>query len=152
MKTRKNFIDTNVAPSIPSEEYIVRKHKGMGILKFNPDDIYFHEIDCNVKGYNLMENYAYDLTLNATVLDHLLAHPELIPKEWEEKSIIFLGTLYSNLDNLNMMNCLVRVLYYRDSKICDGLTGLFGLFGPGFQIAFLKNNAISPQFRYWEKK
>lgn len=47
-----------------------------------------------VKGTALRKELADKQVLNATVLDYLLAHPELIPESWKGKFVFFWGTIY----------------------------------------------------------
>ena len=63
-------------------------------------------------GNNLRQELDDQPTLNANVLDYLLAHPELIPEEWKGKAVFFWGTIYRRSDG----GLYVRCLYWGGSK------------------------------------
>lgn len=65
-----------------------------------------------VCGHELREELSGKKVLNANVLDYLLAHPELIPEAWKEKTngnttyIFFWGTVYRDSDGSLCVRCL----------------------------------------------
>jgi len=72
-------------------------------LNFDPSKVFCfvsekQEAGNSVEGIYLIEMLTRRFLLNANVLDHLLKHQELIPKDWFGYSIVFLGTTYTNAD------------------------------------------------------
>lgn len=47
-----------------------------------------------IKGDKLRMELKEKPVFNACLLDHLLAHPELIPESWKGKAVFFWGTIY----------------------------------------------------------
>ncbi len=101
----------------PESEQLPNRVRGQ--LIFDPTKIKLYlspnqQDGKRIEGNNLRKELENELTLNATVLDYLLAHPELIPEEWErdEKGVIryifFWGTVYRNLNG----SLCVRYLYF----------------------------------------
>ena len=52
-----------------------------------------------IKGDTLRKELAKQPVLNGNVLDHLLAHQDLIPDLWKGKYIFFWGTIYRDWDD-----------------------------------------------------
>jgi hypothetical protein len=61
-----------------------------------------------VNGLELRKELEDKPVLNACVLDHLLAYPELIPESWGGKAVFFWGTVYRDADD----NLCARYLYW----------------------------------------
>lgn len=78
-----------------------------------------------VQGTELREKLKGKAILNATLLDYLLAHPELIPDDWKGKAIFFWGTIYRGSP------CVlgVRYLYWAGRQWCSACVWLNGDFG-----------------------
>lgn len=108
IKSIENIIDCDADPSIPYNGWRVEEHNKMGMFKLEQRgvDLYLGDkkIDLYlsgqqkkgrwIKGHELRKDLADKAMLNANVLDYLLAHPNLIPKEWKGKAIFFWGTIY----------------------------------------------------------
>lgn len=76
------------------------------IVKFDPANLKLMPL------VNKIEFYDFKQTgLSACVLDFLLDHQELIPKEWQGKTIIFTGTLYQDAGGIKV---------YRNLTYWDG--------------------------------
>ncbi|OGZ09755.1 MAG: hypothetical protein A3D65_05515 [Candidatus Lloydbacteria bacterium RIFCSPHIGHO2_02_FULL_50_13] len=66
-----------------------------------------------IRGRELREELSGKKVFNANVLDYLLAHPELIPESWKEKTngnttfIFFWGTIYRLSDGYLFVRCLL---------------------------------------------
>ena len=61
-----------------------------------------------IEGHRLHMLLNNEAVLNATVLDHLLKHPELIPEEWygQDKFVFFWGTIYRSPSGRLFVRCL----------------------------------------------
>jgi hypothetical protein len=121
----KHIIDCDADPFVP-EGWSVESHKKIGNLEWDPTKVKLH-LSLNqqngkcIEGNKLRAELASEPVLNANVLDHLLAHPELIPEEWKGKAIFFWGTIYRCSDG----RLCVRYLYWRDGRwYCDRWLGL----------------------------
>lgn len=118
----EHLIDTDAAPYTP-EGWAVVRHFGHGLWEWNVNAIKFlsEELIANhrhgVDIQNVIEALVDRVALNANVLDYLLAHPELIPEDWNGKSVFFWGTIYRRLYDGRLF---VRYL-------CSGNTGIFWL-------------------------
>ncbi len=106
MVTRLHIIDCDAKPFIP-HGWCIEEHKKGGQLIFDSSKILLHrsldqQSRGSIGGNKLREELENKPTLNASVLDYLLAHPELIPEEWtkckygDEHRIFFFGTIYRN--------------------------------------------------------
>jgi hypothetical protein len=109
-KSAKHIIDCDADPFIP-EELEVEKHIKDGQLEFDLSQIelYLDKGQKNgksVAGNKLRELLVGKPTLNANVLDYLLAHPKLIPEEWKDKFVFFWGTIYRRDGDLMFVRCL----------------------------------------------
>jgi len=102
VKPIEHLIDCDANPFIPNG-WSVEEHKKGGMFKFNPEKISLYlskkQKKGSMEGNDLRKELANQPTLNANFLDYLLAHPELIPKEWKDKYIFFWGTIYRNSDD-----------------------------------------------------
>ena len=65
-----------------------------------------------IEGNKLRKELNGRPVLNATVLDYLLKHPHLIPKEWKDKYVFFWGTIYRGSGG----NLRVRDLYWNNGE------------------------------------
>ncbi len=106
----EHLIDCDATPFIP-EGWSVESHKKSGFFKFDPAKIRLYLSKKQKKGeYSIGNDLKKELadlpTLNANVLDYLLAHPELIPEEWKGKAIFFWGTIYRRSDGNLYVRCL----------------------------------------------
>ncbi len=115
----KHIIDCNGDPICPVG-YKVDKHLKMGKFEWKPDSIQL--VYCpgqpsgdGMKGdvlYKEMSEIYGRRLLNATFLQYLLEHPELIPVEWRygrvgrETQILFLGTTFRDDDGVISVWCL----------------------------------------------
>jgi hypothetical protein len=94
-----NIIDLDAAPFIP-EGWEVVSHRQGGQIEWNADNVSLFlssaqkESGGSIVGNDLREIVEGKVVLNANALDWLLAHPEKIPKFWEDKAIFFWGTIY----------------------------------------------------------
>jgi len=119
IKTIPHLIDCFSQPYVP-EGYSVETHRQYGEYRWNPKHV---ELCVPVEkggrntGDQFRKNLLHKQVLNANVLDHLLAHPELIPNEWKGEvaglpyMIFFLGTTYKDCEN----RLAVRCLFWRGS-------------------------------------
>ena len=119
-----HVIDLDSAPFVPEGWKEVEEHKKGGKLKWDSKKIqlYLSESqkgDKYVEGNKLRKELENLPTLNAKVLDFLLAHKELIPEEWkrDEKGntryVFFWGTIYRHSDG----NLYVRCLYWSGGRL-----------------------------------
>jgi len=98
-REEEHVIDCDANPFVP-EGWTVEDHQKGGQFKWVPAKIklFFSRSQRNgteaVYGNELRKELAGKPVLNANVLDYLLAHPHLIPKEWEGKRVFFWGTIY----------------------------------------------------------
>ncbi|MFH1078372.1 MAG: hypothetical protein V1745_03810 [Patescibacteria group bacterium] len=100
---RKHIIDCDAPPFAPerlslAEEVHQVPGRVTGKFTWNPATVALH-LDQDqqgglIIGTDLAKRLADKKVLPAQVLDHLLAHPKLIPKEWRGKSVCFWGTVY----------------------------------------------------------
>jgi len=127
IKMIEHLIDCDAAPFIPSG-WSVDEHKKRGLLKFNQAKIILHQSRKQKKGsiggHELRKELEKLPTMNANVLDYLLAHPELIPESWKGKAIFFWGTIYRDSDG----SLCVRYLYWYGSEWIWGCFWLDGDF------------------------
>ena len=111
-----HVIDCDVDPFVP-DDWKVESHKKDGSFEWDLAKFKLHlspnqkDGKC-IEGNKLKEELEKELTLNANVLDYLLAHTELIPEEWKGKYIYFWGTIYRGSDGA----LYVRYLYWDGSR------------------------------------
>jgi len=104
----ENIIDCDAGPFCPRTLEVEEHQKG-GQWKWDASkvELYLsatqkHTFKGSGKGNELRKELAGKPVLNANVLDYLLAHPYLIPKEWERNEergslcVFFWGTIYRN--------------------------------------------------------
>jgi hypothetical protein len=138
-KSAKPVIDCDCDPLIPGGGWAVEEHVKGGQLEFDPSQIelYLDESQKNGKsvvGNKLRELLAGKPTLNANVLDYLLANPELIPEEWKDKFIFFWGTIYRISDG----SLCVRCLYWNDDRWDWSYVWLGNVFDDNYPAALRK--------------
>lgn len=110
--TIKHIIDMDADPYIP-EGWKVESHKKQGQLEWDPANVqlYLSELqrgDKWITGDELSKELEAQPVFNANMLDYLLAHLELIPKEWKGRCVFFKGTIYYDFHG-----CLCfRYLYF----------------------------------------
>jgi hypothetical protein len=112
-----HLIDCDANPFVPPG-WSVEEHKKGGFFKFDPAKIFLYlskEEKANINGNDLRKELANKPSLNANVLDYLLAHPEIIPKKWKDKFIFFFGTIYRD----KFGDLYVRYLRWWESGWCD---------------------------------
>ncbi len=97
---KQHIINSDLTPYIPPY-WKVQKHMRGGIFSLNLVEIEMSLCDDRLMSLPTVNDLRIELkdkpVFNARVLDYLLAHQEIIPKEWKEMHIPFLGTIY--LDN-----------------------------------------------------
>ena len=107
----KYVIDCDADPFLP-EGWKVESHKKGGRLEWDPASIRLH-LSPNqqslqyIVGNELQKELENQPVLNANVLDYLLAHQELILKEWRSKCVFFWGTIYCDPDGYLRVRYLV---------------------------------------------
>ena len=113
------IIDCDADPFTP-EGWKVEEHNKMGQLEWDPTRVILY-LSPNqkdgkyVEGNKLRKELADKPVLNANVLDHLLANPHLIPKEWKvgeqdhARYIFFWGTIYRYSNGYLCVRCLYFV-------------------------------------------
>lgn len=119
--TTNRHVDCDAPPFCPNGWTVVEHKKG-GQIEFDPKKIAFHLDPAQktgvITGHNLRKNLANEPVLNANILDHLLAHRDLIPEEWKvdeqgrTRFIFFLGTVYCFPDG----DLYVRYLCWYDGQ------------------------------------
>lgn len=106
---KKHIIDSNKLPSIPYDGWTIESHEKMG--KIDVTKLALHLAPQQESGWiNGLElnKSLKGKGLNATVLDYLLEHPDLIPEDWKEKYVYFHGTVYRDSGG----DLCVRYLYF----------------------------------------
>lgn len=111
------LIDCDKDPIIPWKDFTVDEHRKGGQLEWDPAKVIRYlspnQMEANrIKGYELHTELAHMPSMNANVLDYLLAHPRLIPNEWGldehdiTQRIYFWGTVYRRSDGHLFVRCL----------------------------------------------
>lgn len=140
-EAEKHIIDSNKLPSIPYNGWTIESHEKMGKIDVTKLALYLtpqqeggwingSELNKSLKGKGL----------NATILDYLLEHPELIPEDWKGKYVYFHGTVYRNSDEY----LYVRYLYFGGGHWQAGGSWLdsgWGVYSPAVVSASM---ALSP--------
>ncbi len=134
------LIDGNVQPFIP-KDYTLLEHRKNGLWKWKPGIKWNFNIKLvlftgqkkigGVKGVFIYEKSLSQNVLNANALDYLLAHQELIPKEWKGKCICFFGTIYRN--NLGY-RCVRYLEWFNNGWRCSSRS-LELEFGDNYYVA-----------------
>ena len=112
------LFDTTKKPSIPHDKWTIESNDtSLGRIDLSKLELYLDDEQKNgryIEGDTLRKKLKDKLVLNASVLDYLYEHQELIPKSWKEKSegyikyIYFWGTIYRSSHG----NLCVRYLYF----------------------------------------
>ncbi|MBU0625486.1 hypothetical protein KKF05_04045 [Patescibacteria group bacterium] len=110
-------INGDADPFIPYESWTVEEHRPSGHLVWDPTQVQLYlsdgqKDDRNIFGHDLRQKLQHQPVLNANVLDHLIAHPHLIPKEWQSKNVFFWGTVYRDRNG----DLYVRLLHWDDYR------------------------------------
>lgn len=99
---KEHFIGCDAQPFVP-DGCSVEEHQKGGAFKWDKEAqtnaLYLskgQEGSKHIEGNKLRKKLAKQPTLNANVLDYLLANPHLIPDEWKGKYVCFWGTIYRN--------------------------------------------------------
>ena len=95
----EHLIDCSAAPYVPLNKMDIDSHKRSGELRWDPKNFRLYRSkkqkkDGSITGYELQNELKDKPVLNANVLDYLLAHKELIPRDWVGRSVFFWGTIY----------------------------------------------------------
>lgn len=122
------IIDTNAEPHIP-EGWKIEEHKSLGKIEWDLSKAKLflpkRQRNGGVKAIELRRELSRLPLLNATVLDYLLMHHEIIPQDWKKGNICFWGTIYR--DTRNQLR--VRHLFHGDRdgewKQCYGTLDIF---------------------------
>ncbi len=146
MTTTTHTIDTDATPNLLSG-WKVNSHQGMGEIRLELRDGRLFANDREVtrylserqktgyiRGYDLQQELAGRPVLNATVLDYLLAHPELIPEDWKGKAVYFWGMVYRGSGG----KLCVRYLFWSGGRwdwVYDRLDCFWGSSEPAAVLA-----------------
>ncbi|MFA6324741.1 MAG: hypothetical protein WCX46_00730 [Candidatus Paceibacterota bacterium] len=142
IKAIEHYIDCDAQPFIPSG-WEVAEHKKGGNFKFIPSAVEFfiHKKQKNgFRGNKLNLELKDKKVLNVNVLDYLLAHPDIIPKEWKKdekgntRFIFFWGTIYLIVNT----GFYVRYLCWEFGEWRCGVRWLDDDFGDGCTAALGK--------------
>jgi len=106
-KTKYYLVNLKAEPYY-QEGYSVVKNTipDNGFYKFNPKRVKFINII-------LLKNFYSPRAVNGNFLDFLLNHKYLIPSKWQNKNILFTGTVYQKNDDKTLW---VRCLGYEKAK------------------------------------
>lgn len=115
----KHIIDCDAAPFVP-KGWAVEEHQEGGQFNFKELLVQLSLIEGQqtgtLEGNDIRKELAMELpdklSLNANVLDYLLAHSEIIPGYWKGKDVFFWGTVYKDSEG----DLCVRYLTRYDSK------------------------------------
>lgn len=116
IKMIEHIVDLDAQPFIP-KGLELHSHKKGGQFKYNPSKIklYLHEFQKNggrIEGNKLQKELENIPCYNANLLDFWLAHKELIPEQFKEKTdgyityIFFFDTVYRDSRGLLYVRCL----------------------------------------------
>jgi len=111
------FINLDADPFIPLG-WSVESHRKGGTFKWNPDEVHFYlsEQQKNrkfIEGKRLLKELENKPLFNANFIDHLLAHPHLIPEIWKKdkagrvRRIFAWDTIYRDLNGDMCVRCLL---------------------------------------------
>ena len=94
------FIDCDAEPFVYEGMSVHQHHKG-GQMAWDASKIELwlseeQKSGLSMSGHALLDEVSKKNPFNVNVLSFLVAHMDLIPKEWEEQRIIFWGTVYLN--------------------------------------------------------
>lgn len=109
-KQKRQTIDLDANPFTP-DGWTVEEHQKGGHIGFDSSAVALwlspnQQHSKYIEGHKLRQELANQLTLNANVLDFLLANPHLIPEDWKGKGVFFWGTVYRHRGGLPHVRCL----------------------------------------------
>jgi hypothetical protein len=118
-KLAPNIIDCDANPFVPFAWRVYSHNRG-GRIEYDSTKVKLRDLCGNTNGgKDLLARVAEELAanesaVNANVLDHLLAYPELIPDEWRNmEQVAFMGTVYLKWG----FRLCVRSLYCRRNNL-----------------------------------
>jgi len=125
-------IDCDSNPFVP-KNWEVESHTKGGTLTWDPSKLKLHlspnqQNSKVIEGNKLREELESEQILNANVLDYLLVHTELIPKDWKGKYVFFWGTIYRRSDG----GLCVRYLHWYGGRWYWGCNWLGYDFDDGY--------------------
>ena len=100
----KHLIDCDAPPLLP-DDVSIKKHTRRGQIKWDPSQFDLH-LSPNQQGGQLIHGLKLQkelealITMNGTLADYLLEHPQLIPEEWKRdesgniRYIFFWSTIF----------------------------------------------------------
>jgi len=120
-----HVVDRTKAPNLPFPGCVIYEHNGNDLvrLELRSDDLYLDNkkvvlrvvennfIGCRLTGHEVYSALGNSPVLDASVLDYLLEHLELIPESWKvnrfghTQSIFFWGTIFRD-SSLPRVRCL----------------------------------------------
>lgn len=106
-------IDCNIPAYLPDQTWSIDTISRKGRFEYTPQTaklINLTEKRSLIKTAILADRMKHD-ACPAQLLDYLLAHQDIIPVEWQSKTIIFTGTLYHDSTGLECY----RTMYYDGS-------------------------------------
>jgi hypothetical protein len=106
-----HIIDCDADPFLPDGWKSVESNRKHGQLLWSPDKVELWLSQEQHRDDKIVDRYLWDKLLeqsllNANVLDYLLKHPYLIPKEWRGKWVYFWGTVYLDRSSSLSVRCL----------------------------------------------
>lgn len=112
----RHIIDCDAEPFVPPGMEVIEHIRGgqieWGMAKVR---LYLDKTQIRggvINGYELRRKL-FPVLANATILDYLLVHPDLIPKAWKKKLVHFPGTIYR--ERLDERRC-IRYLYWNGTR------------------------------------
>lgn len=135
----ERVVDLDADPLVPTG-WKVEEHVKGGQFEWDPAKValYLSEGQRNgkwIQGTQLRQELKAKNPYNANLLDYLLAHPELIPEEWEERKseipVSFWGTIYRDPDG----NLRVRYLHWSGGRWDWGFGWLDGDWSGPYPVA-----------------
>lgn len=109
----EHMVDAD-APAYSPSYLIVHEHQKGGMVDVSKIALYVtpEQEKGLVDGKEIQKALVGQPTLNACILDYLLAHTDIIPQEWKGKYVYFWGTIYRVSDG----NLCVRCLCWNDGQ------------------------------------
>jgi hypothetical protein len=124
MTATTHTVNADATPRPPSG-WTIESHRGMGETRLELRDGCLLANSCEVtrfvserqktgsiRGYDLATELVGRPVLNATVLDCLIAHQDLIPEDWKTGATYFWGTIFRDSGGRDHVRCL----YWRDDR------------------------------------
>ncbi|NQV12831.1 MAG: hypothetical protein HQ530_00815 [Parcubacteria group bacterium] len=111
MSNEKNIVNLSADPFLPTDWEILEHHKD-GQFEFDPNKVAlylgkYQRPGSLMDSYELREELENRSAFNANLLDWLLEHPQLIPREWRGKQVFFWGTVYRDSRGNHVVRCLI---------------------------------------------